>query len=311
MTGADMVKRAEKWLGYNGKKFCADYGMPFGSDWCCAFLWDVFRMTGQSKLFCNGLKTAFVPTVQEWCELNLKRVPPSKAKAGDIIIMTWNGTSRNHIGLIRKPTPKGDTVYTIEGNTGNDDNRLSRVMNRERPKSQVYAIYRPEYTKKHTKRYYLRKKAAKVAKRMKALEFKYKASWKDCALSWKGAKKKRTTNCSTYVTYCLQLRGILKAGQYFWINGDNIVCIGKGTRKALKKAAIIKHPHKRPKKAGLKKGDIVGYKNNAHTMIFAGFNKAGIPKWYSTGGQKDINKGKAHIKPSYTLKKIDTIIRLK
>lgn len=311
MTGADMVKRAEKWLGYDGEKFCADYGIPFGSDWCCAFLWDVFRMAGQSKLFCNGLKTAYVPTVQEWCALNLKRISPSKAQAGDIIIMTWDGKSRNHIGLIRKPTAKGGTLYTVEGNTGNANNKLSTVQNRERPASCVYAIYRPKYSKKHTKRYYLRQWAKKVAKVMKKKHFRYEHSWKKCALAWNKAKVLRTTNCSTFVTYCLQLMKILKHGQYFWINGDHITYIGKGTKKAIKKAAIILHPHKRPKKAHLRKGDIVGYKHNAHTMIFAGWNRLRLPLWYSEGGTGDIRSGKAHIKPTYTFKKIYTIIRLK
>lgn len=144
MTGETIIKEAKKWLGYNGKKFCADYGMPFGQDWCCAYVWDVFRMAGASKLFCGGMKTAYVPTVQEWCALNLKRVSLAKAKAGDIIIMTWGGGRRDHIGLITKKGTK-DAAYTIEGNTGNAINTKTKVMERVRPKSQVYAIYRPKY----------------------------------------------------------------------------------------------------------------------------------------------------------------------
>ena len=307
-TNKQLVAQAEKWLGCLGGKFCSDYGMAFGNDWCCAFLWDVFKMEGASDLFCGGLKTAYVPTVQIWCEANLPRISADKAQPGDIIIMTWTGKTRDHIGMIYKPT-EGNNVYTVEGNTGNPNNKKSTVMNRVRSKSQVYAIYRPKYDK-HSDRWHFRKALKDIAKYMDDHDFRYEQSWRKNALTWNGAKKKRTTNCSLYIKYALEKAGLLKATQYFWGNGDKIVYIGVGTKKRLKEIAVITHPHKSPDKADLKKDDICCYKDPAHTQAFAGWRK-GKPKWYSEGGNADIQKGKAHIKKKYNDKMICTKITLK
>ena len=173
----------------------------------------------------------------------------------------------------------------------------------------------------HTKAWRLRRTAKKVTAYMKRHNFKYEGSWKKNALSWSKAKEKKTTSCSTMVCYCLQKMGLLKPGEYFWINGDNIVCKGGLTEKKIKKFATILHPHKSPKDYKMKKGDICGYANNAHTQIYEGLTKkkkdkdgktiGGNPKWYSTGGNADIKEGKAHVKSSYNNKKISTIIRLK
>ena len=169
---------------------------------------------------------------------------------------------------------------------------------------------------KHTNAWRLRKSAKTVTKYMKDHNFKYKASWKDNSLNWAGAKKRRTTSCSTQVCYDLQRIGLLKPGEYFYISGDSVKCFGGLTIEKLKKIAVIDHPHKSPKKCDLKKGDICGYgdkaKNiNAHTQIFAGWTKKGNPKWYSTGGDADIKVGRAHVKKSYNKKVIYTRIRLK
>lgn len=167
--------------------------------------------------------------------------------------------------------------------------------------------------KKHTNAWRLRKSAKIVTKYMAEHNFKYKASWKDNAMTWQGAKKKKTTNCSDMVSYALQRIGILKEGQIFWINGNNIICKGGLTLGELKKKATILHPKHSPKHAHLHKGDICGYgdNGNAHTMIFAGFNEKGVATWYSTGSTAEIQKGKAHVKKTYSNRVIDTIIRLK
>lgn len=167
---------------------------------------------------------------------------------------------------------------------------------------------------KHSTAWYLRKKAKKIAAYMAEHNFKYKASWKDNAMTWAGAKKKKTTNCSDFVSYSLQQMKAIPKGGIFWINGESITCKGNMTLADLKKVATISHPNHSPKHAHLHKGDICGYggkDQNAHTMIFAGFNKKGQPTWYSTGSTTEIQKGKAHVKKTYTNKIIKTIIRLK
>lgn len=314
MLGKDIIKTAAKYMGCGGTKFWKDYGLPKGSHWCACFVWDIFREAGASGLFFDGQKTAYVPTATMWLQANCKRIPIDKAQAGDIVVFTWQGTgygkehgSRDHIGFIEK-NGSDKHVYTIEGNTGASSPSQTRVMRRIRDAKYVYGIYRPKY---HSNAWYLRVSAKKIVKYMAQHNFKYVASWTKNAMTWAGAKKKRTTNCSTMVCYALQQAGFLKPGQYFWINGDKIVCKNGLAKKDLKNIATISHPHKSPKKAKLHKGDICGYSNPAHTQIFAGWTKAGNPKWYSTGGNPDIKKGAAHVKRTYKDKKIDTIIRLK
>ena len=135
----------------NGEKFCRDYGIPFGSHWCCAFVWDMFRIAGESKYFYNGQKTAYVPTAQMWLAANCEHVKISKAKPGDLIIFTWSGGgyneergSRDHIGIIRK-AGTSTVAFTIEGNTGSDSPKTSRVMERTRDARYIFGIYRPNW----------------------------------------------------------------------------------------------------------------------------------------------------------------------
>lgn len=155
----------------------------------------------------------------------------------------------------------------------------------------------------------VRRAVLAVVKKEKALKFKYKVSGN--AKSWGKAKKQRTTNCSRTISYGLQVAKILKAGQIFWLNGTKIVCQGKGTRTRLLKYYDVLHPKKATKNVKLKAGDIVGYGDPAHTMMFAGYDALGRAKWYSTGNQKALNKGKAHIESKYNNRKIMTLLRLK
>lgn len=154
----------------------------------------------------------------------------------------------------------------------------------------------------------LRKKARQVFAVMTKLKFKYKVS--NNATSWTKAKQQKTSNCATYVSYCLQAMGLLKEGQLFWCNDGVVRYKGKGAKDQLHKVASIIHPKKSPKRAGLRKGDICGYSKPAHTQIFAGFNSKGVPLWYSFG-PSDVGKKLPRKRPNYTNKKIDTIIRLK
>lgn len=147
--------------------------------------------------------------------------------------------------------------------------------------------------------------AADTFSKMK--KFKYQGSGN--ATSWSTAQKKKTSNCASYVSYCLQRMGLLKAGQVFWCNDGVVKYKGAGTEKQLKKVAKITHPKCAPKKAGLKIGDICGYSNPPHTQIFAGW-KNGNALWYSFG-PSDIGKKLPRKRGNYNSKKIDTIIRLK
>lgn len=159
MTGKEIIAEATKYLGQNGKKFCADAGIPFGSHWCCAFVNDIFKYKNASKLFCGGKTVVYVPTAQQWLKANCKKVSLTDAQAGDIVIFTWSGTgynretgSRDHIGFVRQKGTK-DTVYTIEGNTGASSPKTTTVMRRNRAAKYIFAIYRPDYDQYYNVKY--------------------------------------------------------------------------------------------------------------------------------------------------------------
>lgn len=151
-------------------------------------------------------------------------------------------------------------------------------------------------------------KAKTTFAEMHKLNFKYMMSGN--ATSWSGAKKKKTSNCATYVSYVLQRMGLLKSGQVFWCNDGKVKFKGKGAKKQLLKVATITHPHKSPKACGLHKGDICGYSNSPHTQIFSKYDKNGNALWYSFA-RSDRWKKMPRKRANYNTKKIDTIIRLK
>ena len=150
--------------------------------------------------------------------------------------------------------------------------------------------------------------AAETFAEMTKLKFKYTVSGN--STSWAGAKKKKTSNCATYMSYVLQRLGYLKAGQVFWCNDGVIRTKGSGTAAALKKSFTITHPKKNPKNAGLKKVDICGYSSPAHTQMFAGYDSKGNALWYSWG-PSDLGKKLPRKRGSYNTKRIDTVLRLK
>ena len=141
-TVTQVINEAKKYLGDGGKRFCDAYGSGM-VNWCCIFVWYVMRQCGAGKLFCDGEKVAWVPTAQEWLASHCEQIKLTNAKAGDIVVFSWGGGSRDHIGFAIKPISSG--LQTIEGNTGSNDFERSTVQIRERPASVIYGIYRPKY----------------------------------------------------------------------------------------------------------------------------------------------------------------------
>ena len=232
---------------------------------------------------------------------------------GDWILYDWddNGKGDNkggpdHVGLVEEV--KGKAIRVIEGNKNKAVGQ--RVINLNGRYIRGFVI--PKYIdiEQHSARWYFIQTTDEIFKYMRKHNFKYKASYTDCSLTWNGAKKKRTSNCSTAISYSLQESGLFEPGMYFWINGDAITYRGEGTKKRLEKIAEITHPHRPPKKCDLKKGDICGYSDNAHTQEFAGYNKKGVPIWYSFG-PADVDDKQPKTKKNYTNKTIMTLIRIK
>lgn len=157
MTKAsEIVKKAESQKGNKGTKYCKAYGVPKGTAWCVIFLWWTFKECNASKLFCNGEKTAWVPTVDEWGKKSKLIVKKDSGKQGDIIVFDWgNDGTRDHVGLIVKKNKNG-TYKTIEGNTSG-----GKVDNKTRYQSDIHHIIRPKYEEEPKKPFNLTRKLKK------------------------------------------------------------------------------------------------------------------------------------------------------
>ncbi len=146
---ASYIGVTEKPFGSNNVIFNTHYygGAVSGSSypWCCAFVWDIFRMCGLSQLFYDGQKTAYCPTVYNWARQKGLIVPKETARYGDIVIFDWGGDGMaDHIGFVE--SYNGVTYTTIEGNTSDSNNSNGgQVMRRTRYSGQIQAVIRPKY----------------------------------------------------------------------------------------------------------------------------------------------------------------------
>ena len=125
------------------------YGHEVSGDaypWCCAFIWDVFRMAGLSHLFVGGQMTAYCPFVVNYARNNNQWVTKGY-KPGDLLLYDWNGDGvADHIGFCTSWS--GSKGQAIEGNTsgkGGDGVYLT-----DRTSKQVMGAYRPDYTGSHS-----------------------------------------------------------------------------------------------------------------------------------------------------------------
>lgn len=157
-TANDIINKAKDYLGTKEAPANSNnvifnthyYGRPVSGDaypWCCAFVWDIFRMCGADNLFYNGDKTGYCPSVHQWGIKNKLTVPKANGTAGDIVLFDFNNNrTADHIGFIECKNKDG-SYLTIEGNTaiGNNSNG-GAVMRRTRYQSQIIAIIRPKYT---------------------------------------------------------------------------------------------------------------------------------------------------------------------
>lgn len=252
-------------------------------------------------------------------------------KLGDWILYDWddNGKGDNkggpdHVGIVHKV--KDNKLYVVEGNYRQPNG--TRVVGERTlavngryirgfvlPKYDVLAKELTKAEKKATKktpskRTQFERKLAFVAAYAYKNKFKYNHSYKNCGTSWKQAKKTKRMNCHLLVNFALQLMGVLEPGQIFWINGTSISCRGAGTKAAVKKAFVISHPKKGPSGAKLKKMDVCGYKNNAHTQVYDGRNKNKQPLWFSWG-PSDVGKNLPRHRKVYDTKPIMTKMRMK
>lgn len=148
---ASYIGTHEDPLGSNNVIFNTDYyGYPVGyapwAAWCCAFVWDIFRMAGASALFYDGQKTAYCPTVASWGASSGLVINYNLAKYGDIVLFDWDGDGvADHIGFVENLNDDG-SLTTIEGNTSDaDHSNGGYVLRRTRYRANVLCIIHPLY----------------------------------------------------------------------------------------------------------------------------------------------------------------------
>lgn len=143
---------------------------------------------------------------------------------------------------------------------------------------------------------------------MRKLGFRYSNTGSNLASTWADAKKKKYTNCATYVSWALQEIGVLSAGDLFYCKNRKVNNQRGAAADHLKAKATITTVNAVPKSAGLQIGDICGY--TTHTQVFAGWDSSGAPLWYTMGGA-DIGKDLPRVRSDYSTRKIEIRIRLK
>ena len=125
--------------GSNRQKYGEAYGMN-GQPWCVMFVWWVFREAGfnlRKTASCTDLSNAYKAAGQ-WVA--------SGYKPGDIVMFdfTGNRSKTEHCGIVEKVN--GNTLITIEGNTGTASNANGgAVMRRTRDVRFVTGACRPRY----------------------------------------------------------------------------------------------------------------------------------------------------------------------
>ena len=110
--------------------------------WCMAFVWWVFREAGFS-LYKTASCSAFV---QRYRTAAPAQVVTSGYKPGDIVFFDFSGRRKKteHVGIVVGVV--GNTILTIEGNTGNgNDANGGAVMKRRRDISLITCGVRPGY----------------------------------------------------------------------------------------------------------------------------------------------------------------------
>jgi hypothetical protein len=122
------------------------YGKPVNGasyPWCCAFLWDIFRLCNASNLFYDGKKTAYCPTLEKWAKAQGRYY--LHGRVGDICFMDFGKGRASHVGIVESVGINGSYI-NIEGNTSassNDNGGI--VMQRTRLPKYIRGFYRPAY----------------------------------------------------------------------------------------------------------------------------------------------------------------------
>ena len=149
--------------GSNRVKYWDAYDKSFqGQPWCVAFLWWCFQRAGERMAFFGGGKTASCSILLRWYKEQGLTVPVSEVRAGDIVLLNFNGKgTADHCGIVvevqtsmllsEPPIPTIDAIITIEGNTTSRKNGVQdnggMVCEKTRYPHQIVGVCRPQYKK--------------------------------------------------------------------------------------------------------------------------------------------------------------------
>ena len=164
-TPTDVLRVAAGEIGYvalddpdSGSKYGRWYADTMGRPeyrgpstaypWCAMFVSWVFAQAGQSM---PGLPTPQCSVIVSRNRGSSRAVSKHDAQPGDVILFDWDpkkGNGADHVGIVE--LNKGSYVQTIEGNTSSGSSGSQSngggVWRRTRAWSDVYAVYRPEYS---------------------------------------------------------------------------------------------------------------------------------------------------------------------
>lgn len=302
-----IVKEAAKWLRKSGVRVLTDADAGNNRNMKSTVAWaEKNRCKRYMSIHCDYSK-APAGVAPLFVSASGKKMADKIGKAtADFMGMKWRGSFKRKDLYELNATSMPAVIFE----TGSIKADLQKLKDSKKyGKALAKAICRyigvEIYVSKRTK---LFRKMAYVIAYMNRHGFRYQGGGNP--YSWKTAKKKKTSNCATAVSYACQLAGALKDGQVFYIDGKRVVCKGSGTKSQILKNFSIRHPNKAPKSAKPKKGYITGYSKNPHTQMYAGQNKKKQPVWYSWG-PTDVGDRQPKRKGSYDKKKIETMLIIK
>lgn len=151
-TVEQILTLARQELGYrespansNQTKYGKWYGLD-GKAWCMMFVMWIFHQAEASALL--PVRTASCGAFMDAAKADGNWHGNTDLQPGDIVIFDFPGNSSHaeHVGIVEEPADEAAYVFTIEGNTSNDNqSNGGMVMRRKRKRSLIAGAFRPVY----------------------------------------------------------------------------------------------------------------------------------------------------------------------
>lgn len=109
----------------------ADPPINVAAPWCAAFVQYCTDVAARGRGKRNPLdevrREAYVQDYWEWGAPD-RIVSPHLAQAGDLVLFSFGGERWDHIGIVSQPPGDGTTFWSVEGNTGDENQRDGDVV---------------------------------------------------------------------------------------------------------------------------------------------------------------------------------------